>query len=276
MNFEQLLLDLMAAIGQINFGTVVTFLLVSFIVFWVVVLGWVWTDSGDRVSSKLFRVLSVIIVAILLFPGLIIYLLIRPKATIEDIYWADLERRYLKFETTDLGDCPKCGFQLQPGFIVCPACGEKLKEKCAGCEAFIDKSWRYCPACGLERLTKKEAAAEILSQEISSEVMQDAVATTRQEIHDVVKSGRTRYAVSSGFVVFFGRVKETVKNIFTAKPKSVVNAKSAGVSDKKADSKSKVGFPFSTDEKPVAEGKKPREKNSSKKSISNRKNKKNR
>ncbi len=27
----------------------------------------------------------------------------------------DLERRYLKYETSELGDCPRCGSQLYPG-----------------------------------------------------------------------------------------------------------------------------------------------------------------
>jgi len=142
---EEMILGFFEGITKIDFNFVWTLLLIALGIFWIVVLYWVWLDSGDRTSSTGARVGYVLLTLCLSIPGLIIYLLIRPPQTIEEIYWADLERRYLKYETSELGDCPRCGTQLFPGFKYCPNCRLLLKVKCPSCEVEMDKYYQYCP-----------------------------------------------------------------------------------------------------------------------------------
>ncbi|HVX92537.1 MAG TPA: zinc ribbon domain-containing protein [Candidatus Dojkabacteria bacterium] len=147
MNFETLIVGFFDNIGNFPFDLAAKIVLLFFVLFWVMVSGWVFLDARERSQSKGFQILSFIFVLVFNIPGLLIYMIIRPKATIQEQYWADLEKRYLLYETADLFDCPKCGYPLQPGFVNCPNCAEVVKIKCE-CGVNIDKYWKHCPFCG--------------------------------------------------------------------------------------------------------------------------------
>lgn len=198
---EQFILDFLESIGNIDFKFVWNIFLYALIVFWFVVLYWVWLDSGDRTSNRTVRYLYVLLVASLNVVGWIIYLIIRPTQTIEEIYWADLERRYLKYETAELGDCPRCGTQLYPGFTFCPNCKYKLKRRCERCEVLVDKKNKYCPYCGQE-MKKKSSIVEELAP--TQEVMEKQIQATKDEATEVVETKKTRYSIRKGFSVKIG------------------------------------------------------------------------
>ena len=195
MSVEQYILDTLNNVGTINFDGVMKIVALLFVVFWVFVVIWVWNDSGERSRNLFFRLTSVLTVLILNIFGLVIYLLIRPQFTIEEVYWSDLERRYLKYETKELGDCPKCGYQLQPGYIYCPECNYELKVKCKGCELYFDKDNKYCPYCGF--INKKEIPLE----QISAKELQEIASANKDEIVQTVEEKGTRYSSKKG--VFF-------------------------------------------------------------------------
>lgn len=197
MNYEKFVLDMLEGVGTLDFDTIIRGLGILYIIFWVVVLGWVWIDSGDRTSNIFIRLFSVLIVGALNIVGLIIYLFVRPKRSVEEIYWADLERRYLKFETSELGDCPSCGFQLQPGFVNCPECSYVLKVKCVDCEVLIDKDWKNCAYCG----TKNEDYKRGMEDEVDREEMDEKIRATKEEASETVEAKKTRYAFRGGFAV---------------------------------------------------------------------------
>ena len=41
-----------------------------------------------------------------------------------------------------------CGQQIQPGWKICPACGEALAPLCESCGQELDDEWKVCPQCG--------------------------------------------------------------------------------------------------------------------------------
>jgi predicted RNA-binding Zn-ribbon protein involved in translation (DUF1610 family) len=172
-------------------GTVVA---VVSIVFWLVVTSWIWVDSDERTTSKWMRLFYVII-GIIPVIGWIIYLIVRPTETIDEIYWGDLERRYLKYEAKDLGDCERCGTQLYPGFVFCPNCGKRIKRKCSNCEVYVDLEYKYCPNCGnkMQKNMKKE-------KEISQEEMKKQIDETKEEAHETVKSKKSKYKQEQNFL----------------------------------------------------------------------------
>lgn len=224
---EQFILDLLDGIGSIDFKFVWQIFSYALVVFWLVVLYWVWLDSGDRTSNKTVRYLYVLLVASLNVIGWIIYLMIRPSQTIEEIYWADLERRYLKFETAELGDCPRCGTQLYPGYTYCPNCKYKLKRKCSKCEVFVDKKNKYCPYCGEEM--GKRLTPEQLSP--TQEVMQQQIQATKDEATEIVETKKTRYStqkavsvkigesIVGGYQIIFRKIRELILKIKEFGPK---------------------------------------------------------
>lgn len=221
---ETFLLNLLNTVGNINFTLVGKIFALVFIVFWIVVLDWVWTDAGERTSNRTSRIAYLLLPVFLNIFGWIIYLIIRPSQTIEQIYWSDLERRYLKYETAELGDCPKCGAQLYPGYTYCPKCGSEIKTKCTACEMYIDKNSKFCPYCG-ER-TERERTVE--EQVISKEIMEQQINESKEEAAKVVANEQTRYSVKkrsltvklgSAIIGGYQLMGEKIKQYLDKKPK---------------------------------------------------------
>lgn len=214
---ENFILNLLETAGSIDFKFVWQVFSYGLVVFWFVVLYWVWLDSGERTSNKTVKISYVILVAVLNVVGLLIYLIIRPSQTIEEIYWADLERRYLKYETAELGDCPKCGSQLFPGYTFCPNCRYKLKMKCPRCNVYVDKKNKFCPHCGQELRKRRSPEQEFPTKE----VMQQQIQATKEEAKEVVESEKTRYSqkgglamktgesIVGGYKLIFGKIRGT-------------------------------------------------------------------
>ena len=202
MGLEKFILSIFEFIGGVNFNLFSFVLGVIILLFWLVIIGWVWIDSGERTSKTSIRVVYLLLVIFLNIPGLIIYLIVRPSETIEQIYWADLERRYLKYETAELGDCPKCGHQLLPGYVHCSNCGNEIKRKCPKCGVLINKDHKFCENCGTQ--LRERAIAE--EQYPNVTVMEQQILATKEHATQTVESKRTRYKTGKSFVVKLGDV----------------------------------------------------------------------
>ena len=230
MDFEGFLLDALDGIGNTDFTSIGKYLLIGFIVFWFAILWWVWFDASARTTKIWAKIASVFLVAVFNIFGLIIYLVIRSDQTIEGTYWEDLERRYMKYETSELGDCPKCKSQLYPGNIFCSNCGHELKVQCPRCELFVDRNSKYCSFCGTQigrRVVKEEV-------EIEPEVMEEQVKATKEEITKVVESDETKYSrkesiagkigesIIGGYKIIFEKITEAREEKKTSKEKGKI------------------------------------------------------
>ena len=221
-------------IGNVDFNLFSIVLGMVLILFWLVMIGWVWIDSGERTSKNSVRFVYLLLVIFLNIPGLVIYLIVRPSETIEQIYWADLERRYLKYETAELGDCSKCGSQLLPGYVHCSNCGNEIKRRCPKCGVLINKDHKFCENCGTQ--LRERAIAE--EQYPNVVVMEQQILATKEHATQTVESKRTRYKTGKSFVVKLGdviisglkKIKESIpsrivieeKNQESIAPKEVV------------------------------------------------------
>ena len=200
MDLENIILDFFDFVGNIDFNMFGTLFIVALVVFWLVIIGWVWVDSSERTSKKGLKIGYILLVIFFNVFGLIIYLIIRPSETIEEIYWEDLERRYLKYETSELGDCPRCGSQLYPGYVFCTNCGYRLKVKCPQCGVLIDKDHVFCEYCGFKVKEKKE----IQEEHPTVQAMEKQITATKREAEKTVESKMTRYKTGNSFVVKLG------------------------------------------------------------------------
>jgi DNA-directed RNA polymerase subunit RPC12/RpoP len=200
MDLENIILDFFDFVGNIDFNMFGTLFVVALVVFWLVIIGWVWVDSSERTSKKGLKVGYILLVIFFNIFGLIIYLIIRPSETIEEIYWEDLERRYLKYETSELGDCPRCGSQLYPGYVFCTNCGYRLKVKCPQCGVLIDKDHVFCEYCGF----KIKERATVQEEHPTVKVMEEQITATKREAEKTVESRMTKYKTGNSFVVKLG------------------------------------------------------------------------
>lgn len=222
MNIEKFILDFLNGIVNVDFQFALNLVGIGLLIFWIVVISWVWLDAGERTSNIYKKVGYMLLVIVFNVIGWIIYLIIRPSETIEEIYWSDLERRYLKYETSELGDCPKCGCQLLPGFVFCPNCGFELKRKCSKCDVFVDRDYKYCPYCNnrVGYLSKEKEAP-------TAQIMEQQIKESRDEATEVVEAKQTRYKTQKDLVVKIGEkivkvyagITESVNKIFTKKDK---------------------------------------------------------
>lgn len=242
---ESFLLNFLETVGNINFQLVWKIVILAFVIFWIVVLDWVWLDASERTTNKRARIIYLLLVLFFNVIGWIIYLIIRPSQTIEQIYWSDLERRYLKYETAELGDCPKCGTQLYPGYIYCPKCGLELKTKCKGCDVYIEKTNEYCPFCG----TKVSKDVVVEEEVPSKEVMEQQIQASKEQAAKVVESEQTKYSTKKRSITvkvgsaiihgYEGIVKNAKEKLLSQKENKPVETKNVSHKQAKKHKKNK-------------------------------------
>lgn len=235
---EDFILGFLENIGSFDFSILVKFIVGSYIFLWVLIALWAWFDSGERTRSILLRVLSVLAVFFGQVLGLILYMVLRSKTTIEESYWGDLERRFLKYETAELGDCPNCGYNLMPGFNHCPSCAYVLKVQCPDCEVMLDKDWKFCPYCSRDMLDVQGDYAKNI-QPAKTEVKESANINKREASTAQLSKKERRENVKN----FINRLNEKRNNRKAKKDsqeKSSKNETIEDVAEKKEDSSLKV------------------------------------
>ena len=122
---------------------------------WLSIIVWVYRDIRDRTRDMALQVLAVFVVLMffpgLNIPGLALYLMLRPRETLEEAYARSLEEEALLREIGDEGMCPSCRRFVERGWRVCPFCQTQLKDVCAQCSQLLSFSWLTCPYCATPR-----------------------------------------------------------------------------------------------------------------------------
>jgi predicted RNA-binding Zn-ribbon protein involved in translation (DUF1610 family) len=122
---------------------------VAFLVaLWLSLIFWTYRDIRSRARDPYLRILAVIIVALLFLPGIVIYLILRPRMTLEDEYQHTLEEEAMLQSIEEPPVCPGCGRRIKDTWIVCPSCHTRLKKACQLCRKLMELSWNLCPYCG--------------------------------------------------------------------------------------------------------------------------------
>ncbi len=122
---------------------------------WISIVVWVYRDIRDRSRDSSLQVLSAFVVLVFFpgfnLPGLALYLMLRPRESLEETYARSLEEEALLRELGDEGSCPSCRKLIEKEFQYCPSCQTQVKDKCAKCERLLSFSWVACPTCGTVR-----------------------------------------------------------------------------------------------------------------------------
>ena len=122
---------------------------------WLSIVVWVYRDVRDRTRDSSLQVMSVFVVLMFFpgfnIPGLALYLMLRPRDTMEEVYARSLEEEALLRELGDEGSCPSCRRLTEKDFHFCPSCQTQLKDECAKCGKLLSFSWVACPYCGVTR-----------------------------------------------------------------------------------------------------------------------------
>ena len=115
--------------------------------FWLTLVVWTFRDMRSRSRDIFAQILAAMVVAVLNLPGLVIYILMRPKETLAEAYERSLEEEALLQGIEESLACPGCGNRIQADFVVCPTCHTKLKKPCQNCGHALNLRWSVCPYC---------------------------------------------------------------------------------------------------------------------------------
>jgi len=138
--------DIFATLTQfagLAIGCAVTF----FVIFWLSTVIWTFRDIRARTQDFLSQILATVLAAVFPVAGLLIYMILRPRQTLAEIYERQLEEESLLAEMTERQTCSNCHARIEGDFQVCPSCGQKLKRSCPKCERLMELRWVFCPYC---------------------------------------------------------------------------------------------------------------------------------
>ena len=115
--------------------------------FWLAIVMWAYRDMRSRSRDPVAHLLVAILVFLLNVPGLIVYILLRPRATLSEKYERSLEEEALLQEIEERPSCSGCGQRVQHDWQACPQCHHRLKKACVNCEYLLELPWNICPRC---------------------------------------------------------------------------------------------------------------------------------
>ena len=101
---------------------------------WITLTFWTYRDIRQRTRDPIVQTVAVILVLLFFLPGHWIYLILRPRYTLAEMYERSLEEEALLQELEDQKACPTCKRRIQEDFLICPSCRTSLKEPCRGCQ----------------------------------------------------------------------------------------------------------------------------------------------
>jgi RNA polymerase subunit RPABC4/transcription elongation factor Spt4 len=128
-------------------------------VLWVAALAWTYRDAAARTRDPILQTVALLLVLVFNLPGLLVYLILRPKETLADQYDRQLEAEALLHELQEQATCPTCRRRIENDFAVCPYCRSSLRTPCASCARPLHASWVICPYCAADRAKPADTSA---------------------------------------------------------------------------------------------------------------------
>lgn len=125
---------------------------------WFVLIVWTYRDIESRSKNVVTQVFSTLLAVLFWVPGVLLYMLLRPKETLDEAYQKSLEEEYLLQDLQELPLCPNCNHFMHDDWQICPHCNTQLREGCHNCGKLVDLRWDLCPFCGVEQHEHGQAA----------------------------------------------------------------------------------------------------------------------
>jgi hypothetical protein len=122
-----------------------------FALIWVASALWVYRDIRSRTRDVVSQLTATAIAVALPILGLPLYLVLRPKHTLQESYERQLEQEAMLSELHAVSACPQCRRPVQDDFMVCAHCRTQLREPCGSCGRLLQHAWRNCPYCATPR-----------------------------------------------------------------------------------------------------------------------------
>ncbi len=131
-------------------ASLVTILAFFFLVLWMYCGFFMFYDSIKRFGKSPW-VFFLLVIGLLFGPfALVLYLIARPRQTLEDKAFMHLERRFFYNEASKVLHCLNCDTYVLENHVFCTQCGTQNRYKCPKCGALGDYDDKYCWKCGYD------------------------------------------------------------------------------------------------------------------------------
>ncbi|MBN9388408.1 MAG: zinc ribbon domain-containing protein [Chloroflexi bacterium] len=127
---------------------VATFLIAFLVVLWMTLCFWTFRDIQARTRDLLAQIFATLLVFFFNIPGVLLYILVRPKETLVQAYERSLQEEYMLQDLEEREICPTCRVKTQPDYSYCFNCRTRLRRECNNCGSLIKLKWASCPFCG--------------------------------------------------------------------------------------------------------------------------------
>ncbi len=114
---------------------------------WAGTIVWTINDMRARSFDLGAIILAAFLVALVPFAGPVVYLLVRPKETLADVYDRALEEDALLNDRHVRYVCPNCDAPAREEWAFCPDCQHQLLSRCGHCGQNRRTEWKYCAFC---------------------------------------------------------------------------------------------------------------------------------
>lgn len=115
---------------------------------WLASAFWAYHDIGARTHDIYVRLFATLMVVLLGPFGVALYLVMRPRETLDEAYERALGEEALLREIEEAEYCPTCRHRAKPDYLVCPNCHAELRTTCGNCSRPRELHWDVCPYCG--------------------------------------------------------------------------------------------------------------------------------
>jgi RNA polymerase subunit RPABC4/transcription elongation factor Spt4 len=122
------------------------------ILLWIVAAYWAFRDMRDRTENPILPFLATGLIILFLpffFPlGVVVYRVVRPPERLGDVYERNLAEEALLAEVEAVRTCRSCDRRVDPEWIICPWCRQRLNRVCPNCDRLVGLDWSLCAWCG--------------------------------------------------------------------------------------------------------------------------------
>ena len=137
--------------------------LAYFAALWFALIVWTYRDIEQRSRSVITQIFATLLSVLFFVPGALLYLVLRPRDTLDEAFQRSLEEEYLLQDLEDLPRCHSCHRAIENDWVICPSCHTELRHECPTCAHLVRVTWDICPYCA----TELEPAAAGEAQESS-------------------------------------------------------------------------------------------------------------
>lgn len=124
------------------------------VLLWLGTAYWAFRDMQARTENPIlpyFAAALIIFFTPLLFIfAVVLYLIVRPRETLAEVYERSLAEESLLAEVEKNELCPVCRDRVDSDWLVCPNCRTRLHRVCPSCNRLAEPTWPLCAFCGRE------------------------------------------------------------------------------------------------------------------------------